>query len=75
MMFKEMWMQVTKVEKPKKNPIREMAKTYIYYVLKNQRKHLNWMISYSELFKLLRKTISQHLFKVKSTLEKIGVQL
>lgn len=33
------------------------------------------MISYSELFKLLRKTISQHLFKVKSTLEKIGVQL
>lgn len=44
MMFKEMWMQVTKVEKPKRNPIREMAKTYIYYVLKNQRKHLNWMI-------------------------------
>lgn len=75
MMFKEMWMQVTKVEKPKKNPIRETAKTYIYYVLKNQRKHLNWMISYSELFQLLRKTISQHLFKVKSTLEKIGVQL
>lgn len=40
MMFKEMWMQVTKVEKPKRNPIRETAKTYIYIMFLKTKENI-----------------------------------